>query len=295
MCRRHPAGCFGIASGQLPSEAKRILNNLKKKLNKLRRILLKLESVLIAFSGGLDSTFLLKIAKDTLDEKVAAVTAKSKTYLPSELKAAKEIARDLGIRHIIIETQELSLRDFKNNSPKRCYFCKKELFSKLKKLASRRGLKHVVDASNYDDLSDFRPGRRAAREFRVRSPLEESGFRKEDIRKVSKEMGLSVWNKPSGACLASRIPYGEKISIEKLKRIEKAEEFLKSLGLYQLRVRDHGDIARIEVLKQDMLLLLKRNVKAKIIKKLNDLGYRYITLDLEGYCTGSMNKTLAGR
>ncbi len=262
---------------------------LSKKINRLKKILKAMESTLIAFSGGVDSTFLLKVAKDTLGNKVTAATAKSQIFPFGELKAAKEIARNFGVEHIVVEIQQLSLKKFKDNSPERCYFCKKELFSKFKRLAKEKGLKHILDASNYDDLSDFRPGKRAAREFSVRSPLEEAGFSKEDIRKAARKLGLDVWNKPSDACLATRIPYGVKISEKRLKRIEKAEGFLRDLGLRGARVRDHEPIARIEVAQKDICLLSKSNIRREVVKKLKGLGYAYVTLDMEGYRTGSLN------
>ena len=246
-------------------------------------------SALIAFSGGVDSTFLLKAAKDTLGKKVVAATAKSQIFPFGELKAAKEIAKDFGVEHIVVETQQLCRKKFKDNSSERCYFCKKELFFKFKRLAKEKGLKHLLDASNYDDLSDFRPGKRAAREFSVRSPLEEAGFSKEDVRKAARKLGLGVWNKPSDACLATRIPYGVKISEERLKRIEKAEGYLRDLGLKNVRVRDHEPIARIEVSPEGIWLLSKSNTRRKVVKKLKGLGYTYVTLDMEGYRTGSLN------
>lgn len=262
---------------------------LSGKISKLKKILKGMESTLIAFSGGVDSTFLLKVAKDTLGKKVTAATAKSQIFPFGELRAAKEIAKSFGVEHIVVETQQLSLKKFKDNSSERCYFCKKELFFKFKKLAREKGLKYILDASNYDDLSDFRPGKRAALESSVRSPLEESGFSKEDVRKAARNLGLDVWNKPSDACLATRIPYGVKISEERLKRIEKAEGFLRDLGLKGARVRDHEPIARIEVSKEDIPLFLKEDSIKKVVKKLKNLGYTYVTLDLEGYRTGSMN------
>lgn len=258
------------------------------KLKKLKKILSGMESVLVAYSGGVDSTLLLKMAKDTLGGKVLAVTADSLTYPAPELKAAKEMTEKLGVRHIIIKTRELSDPNFFNNPPDRCYWCKKELFSQISTITKENGIKYILDGTNYDDRSDFRPGRRAAREFGVQSPLEEAGFTKEDIRQLSRELNLSTWSKPALACLASRFPYGTKITRKNLKKIDKAEEFLRRLGIKgSLRVRHHGSIARIEVRKENLSKLLR--LRNKIISKFKDLGYTYVTLDLEGYRTGSMN------
>ena len=266
------------------------MKNHGEKLDDLKHILKELSNVLVAFSGGVDSTFLLKVASDVLGENVIAVTADSETYPSSELKYAKQIARKLGVEHIIITTDELSNPEFVKNPINRCYLCKKELFLKMKKFAEKRGIYHIIEASNYDDLKDFRPGRKAIQELGIKNPLLDVKLTKEEIRQLSRKEGLPTWNKPSYACLASRIPYGVKITTEKLKRIEKAEKFLKSLKLHQVRIRDYGDMARIEVSKNDIPLISKEEIRTKVIEKLNKLGYHYITLDLEGYRTGSMNK-----
>lgn len=264
---------------------------MNKKLQQLKEILTKMGSVLIAYSGGVDSTFLLKIAKNTLREKVLAVTADSLTYPSSELKAAKEMTGRLKVRQIIIKTKELSDPRFFRNPRNRCYWCKKELFAQLSTIAKENDLNYILDGSNYDDRQDFRPGRRAAREFKVRSPLEEAGLTKDEIRQLSRELGLFTWNKPAYACLASRFPYGLKITKQSLKKIDQAEEFLCGLGIKgELRVRHHGSMARIEVVEKDLSKLLK--LRNQIIAKFKDLGYTYVTIDLEGYRTGSMNEIL---
>lgn len=264
--------------------------NMNRKLQNLEEILARMESVLIAYSGGTDSTLLLKIAKDTLGEKVLAVTANSPTYSSEEMKAAEKMAKTLAAKHLIIETQELADPNFVTNPPDRCYHCKQELFRKLGAVAKERDLNYVLDGSNYDDLSDFRPGMRAGQELGVRSPLKEAMLTKEDIRKFSKELGLPTWDKPSLACLASRFPYGTMITEEVLVKLDKAERFIKGLKIAQVRVRHHGTLARIEVLKEDLSVLVQR--RDEIVRTFKDLGYTYVTVDLQGYRTGSMNETL---
>ena len=268
---------------------------MTKKLQQLKEILNKMESVLVAYSGGVDSTFLLKIAKDVLYNRVVSVTASSLTYPSYEIKDARQMAKRLGVRHLIITTDELSNRKFINNSQNRCYWCKRELFLRLTALAKKYKLNYVLDGSNYDDQKDFRPGMKAANEFRVRSPLKEVGFTKEEIRDISRKFGLSTWDKPSFACLASRFPYGMKITKENLTKVDKAERFLRSFGITQVRVRHHNQIARIEALKDEIPKLLKEGVRDKIVSKFNELGYTYVTVDLAGYRTGSMNKILKRR
>lgn len=262
------------------------------KLQNLREILQGMDSLLLAYSGGVDSTFLLKVATDVLGEKVLAVTAVSPTYPQEEHQAACEIARLLGARHISISTDELEDPNFCGNPPERCYYCKQELFRKLKHIASREGISFVVDASNLDDCSDYRPGRKAAEEIGVRSPLIEAGLSKQEIRNFSRELGLPTWDKPSMACLASRFPYGETITPEKLVRVEQAEKLLRALGFRQVRVRSHGKLARIEVDADRLSELAAPGLRQKVVNALKEMGFVYVTLDLQGYRTGSLNEAL---
>lgn len=265
---------------------------LEKKLEKLKKSLEEMESVLIAFSGGCDSSFLAKVAYDVLGNRAIAVTANSELYADSEVKESKKIASEIGIKHEIISSNELEVHGFRDNPSDRCYFCKKELFSKLIEVAKKQDFRYVLDGSNFDDIDDYRPGMKAGKELNIRSPLKEVELTKVEIRQLSREFGLHTADKPAMACLASRFPYGTKIREEDLKRVEKAEEFLRDLGFAQLRVRHHGDIARIEILPEDIESLLKNGFREKIVAKFKKLGYRYITFDLEGYRTGSMNEVL---
>ena len=259
------------------------------KLKKLETILKNLQSVVIAYSGGLDSTFLLKFAVDTLGkDNVIAVTARSETYPASEYKEAGLLAGRIGARLITIRTDELKDKRFNSNPVNRCYYCKSELFRKLSLIAKLHKKQAVLDGTNRDDLKDIRYGRRAAAEHGVKSPLLEAGFTKKDIRGCSKRLGLSTFDKPAFACLASRIPFGIRISAGDLVRIDKAEGFLKKLGFKQVRVRMHGDIARIEVNKKDFARALR--LCDKINARLRRLGFVYSTMDLEGYRTGSMHE-----
>ncbi|MFH1032740.1 MAG: ATP-dependent sacrificial sulfur transferase LarE [Chloroflexota bacterium] len=265
---------------------------LSEKLASLKNILSEMGSILVAYSGGVDSTFLLKVASGVLGDKVVAVTASSETYPPGELEEAKKIAVKVGVKQIVIHTNELDNSSFAANPPERCYYCKTELFTKLTELAKQYKLNYIVDGSNYDDLKDFRPGMKAASQFGVRSPLKEAGLTKEEIRTLSKRMGLPTWDKPPQPCLSTRFPYGAAITRENLSKVGLAEEFLAKFGLKQLRVRVHGDIARIEVPKDDMKIFLDKDVSQKIVDKFKELGYTYVTLDLQGYRMGSMNEPL---
>ena len=265
---------------------------MAKKLQQLQNLLKEMKSVLIALSGGVDSTFLLKVAKDTLGDNVLAVIAQSPTYPGEEVEHARQLCQKFDVKYQVIQTEEFSDQNFVNNPKERCYFCKKELFSKLLEIAKENNIQYVLDGSNYDDKSDYRPGTVAKNELGVRSPLMELGFPKKDIRKYSKELGLPTWDKPSYACLASRIPYGTKISENILKRVGEGEEFLRSLGFKQLRVRHHDNIARIEVEEKDIPRVLDEDLRDEIFNKFKALGYIYVVLDLKGYRTGSMNEVL---
>jgi len=247
--------------------------------------------VLVAFSGGVDSTLLLKVAKDVLGEKVLAVTADSATTARHERNDAANTAKAMGVEHLVVNSSELEIAEFVANPPDKCYVCKKSRFGDLVSLAGNRGLPFVVDGENADDLDDFRPGSLAARELGVRSPLREAGLTKREIRSLSKKLGLPTWNRPAYACLASRIPYGSPITEEKLRQIDAAEEFVRGLvPKTQVRVRHHGDIARIEVQPARIPGLSKATVRNKVVEYIHKLGFMFVTLDLEGYTMGSLNR-----
>lgn len=264
---------------------------LDSKITKLQDILKSMGSVLVAYSGGVDSSFLAKVAFETLGEKSMAVTATSETYPERELDEAMITAKTIGINHLVIHSDELTDPNFKKNPQDRCYYCKSELFIKLTTLKTEKGFSLVVDGANLDDLQDYRPGHRAKEEQGVRSPLQEAGMTKEDIRFLSKELGLPTWNKPSLACLSSRLPYGEEITVEKLKIIDQAETVLRKLGFKELRVRYHQEIARVELPRQDFGKLTDTVIN-EIVTRLKGLGFTYVTLDLQGLRSGSMNEVL---
>ncbi len=245
----------------------------------------------VAFSGGVDSSLLLAAAQDALGPRALAATAVSPTYPDTELSRARELAKHLGSRHLVVKTHEFHDAAYRANPPNRCYFCKKDLFKRLKEIASQEGLQFVIDSSNSDDLGDFRPGRNAARELGVRSPFVELGFGKAEIRRMAKEAGLSNWDQPSQACLASRIPYGEEITLAKLDRIGRAEYLLHALGFRQVRVRDHETLARSEVPRDQLDEALESEARQRIIDGCKEFGYTYVCLDLEGYRSGAMNET----
>ena len=263
------------------------------KFIKLKEIFLSMGKVVVAYSGGVDSTLLLKAAKESLGEKhVLAVTALSPLFPDRELAGAKRMAQEMGVKHILIESNELEIDGFSKNPSNRCYFCKKELFEEMQSLARKEAISFVVEGSTLDDEKDHRPGRRAIQELGIRSPLQEARFTKEDVRELSRTLGLPTWDKPSFACLASRFPYGEEITPEGLRMVDEAENFLFSLGFKQVRVRHYQSLARIEVYPEEMSRLMNGSLREKVVNCLKKIGYRYVTLDLQGFRSGSMNEVL---
>lgn len=266
---------------------------LQAKLDKLKAYLRQLGSIAVGFSGGVDSTFLLSVAHEVLGDRAIAVTETDPAFPEREIKEANEFCKSRGIRQFVFTADPLREEGYRKNSADRCYYCKRLIFTQIRKIAQENGIEYVAEGSNIDDLGDYRPGIRAAAELGITAPLREAGLTKSDIRELSKEMGLPTWSKPSYACLASRFVYGEEITREKLSMIDQAEQFLIDLGFIEERVRLHGKLARIEVPAKDISRIAADEVREKICKRFKEIGFTYVTLDLKGYRTGSMNETLS--
>ena len=268
---------------------------LTDKLTQLQTIFKQMERALIAYSGGIDSTLVAKVAYDVLGDRALGVTAVSPSLLPEELEDAKIQAATIGISHELVNTHEMDNPNYTSNPVNRCYFCKSELHDTLKPLALKRGYPYVVDGVNADDLQDYRPGIQAAKERGARSPLAEVGITKLEVRQLSQGLGLPWWDKPAQPCLSSRFPYGEEITIEKLQRVGRAEIYLRNLGYHNLRVRSQGDTARIELAPEKIKEFVATTDLDKLVAKLQELGFIYVTLDLEGYRSGKLNQEIVGK
>ena len=265
---------------------------LEQKKNRLETLLKQYGALLVAFSGGVDSTFLLAVAHGLLKQNVLAVTAASPVHPSRETADAIAIAKDLGVEHIVVQAGEMNLPDFTANTKDRCYVCKKNILEDLLRIAEKRGIRHVAHGANVDDGSDYRPGARAAMEMGIVAPLNEAGLTKDEIRRLSKEMNLDTWNKPAMACLATRIPYGTEITAGALKMVEQAEDLMLKLGFGACRVRVHGGVARIEVRPENIERIADPSVRGQIVREFREIGFAHIAVDLEGYVQGSMNRTI---
>lgn len=262
------------------------------KYGRLKDYLASLGSVAVAFSSGVDSTFLLYAAKEALGDRAIAVTASSCSFPERELNEAKEYCSRMGIRHFVIKSEELEIEGFSHNPKNRCYLCKHELFEKIGALAKEQGINEIAEGSNLDDNGDYRPGLQAVAELGVKSPLRHIGFTKQEIRELSRYLNIPTWNKQSFACLSSRFPYGDLINEKKLKMVDRAEQLLLDMGFHQLRVRIHGDVARIELLPDEFPKFMEEKTRLSVYKKFKEYGFSYVTLDVLGYRMGSMNETL---
>lgn len=266
---------------------------LTKKLKELKNIFAEMEQVLIAYSGGIDSTLVAKVAYDVLGDRALAVTAISPSLLPEDLEDARIQAAIIGISHEEVKTNEMENPNYTSNPINRCYFCKSELHDTLKPLALKRGYPYVVDGVNADDLRDYRPGIQAAKERGGRSPLAEVGITKLEVRQLAKDLGLPWWDKPAQPCLSSRFPYGEEITVEKLQRVGRGERYLRELGWKNLRVRSEKDTAKIELLPEQIKEFVLTIDLSELVRKFKEFGFVYVTLDLEGYCSGKLNQVLS--
>ena len=268
------------------------MKSLQEKYNDLKVYVKSLGSVAVAFSSGVDSTFLIKVAHDVLGDKAIAVTARSCSFPERELNEAIAFTKANGIVHMIVDSEELEIEGFTENPVNRCYLCKHELFSKMKDIADKNGFQEVVEGSNMDDLGDYRPGLTAIKELEIKSPLRQADLSKDEIRQLSKELGLPTWEKQSFACLSSRFPYGESITRGKLKMVDEAEQLLLDLGFRQVRVRHHETLARIEISEDQFPKIMDKEVRDQISTRFKEIGFTYVSLDIAGYRTGSMNETL---
>jgi uncharacterized protein len=273
-----------------------IVPELEAKAERLAAILAEYESVLVAYSGGVDSALVLKVAHEVLGpEQAAGCLAISPSVPPREVELAKRHAQEMGARLLTTHTNEMEREGYVENSPNRCYFCKNTLYTELTEMAGREGFRYIADGFNLDDKGDHRPGQRAGKELEVRSPLVEAGFTKQDIRDLSRALGLPTWNKPAAACLSSRIPYGTPVTVEALEKVGRAEEILQDAGFEGARVRHHGDMARIELRPADISRFLDETTRRQIARGLHEVGYAYVSLDLDGYRTGSLNEVIFNR
>ncbi len=269
-----------------------ISEELQKKVENLKQYIAGLGSLAIGFSGGVDSSLLVAVAHEVLGDRLIAVTGADASVPERELNEAADFCKERGIRHIVCNVNPLKEEGYRNNSPDRCYFCKHGIFTEVRKIALENGIKYLAEGSNVDDIGDYRPGLRAAAELSVKSPLREAGFTKSEIRIISRAMGLPTWSKPAYACLASRFVYGEEITEEKLHMIDRAEQFLIEHGFFEERVRMHGNIARIEVPPEDITRLAADEIREAVYDRFRELGFLFVTLDMKGYKSGSMNATL---